>query len=155
MAGPGIPETNPGLLPYRWGFGVDPQNPIEPDVRETVLFLSLLEQMDIKLVNLSAGSPYYCPHIQRPALFPPSDGYLPPEDPLVGVARQMEVVRTLKRQFPNLIFSGSGYSDLQDFLAPVAHAARGDGWVDVVGLGRMALSYPPLLHDLLRGRTKE
>src|SRR6266849_5916052 len=29
--GPGIPETNPGLLPYRWGFGVDPQNPIEPD----------------------------------------------------------------------------------------------------------------------------
>ena len=29
-----------------------------------------------------AGSPYYNPHIQRPALFPPSDGYLPPEDPL-------------------------------------------------------------------------
>ena len=31
-----------------------------------------------------AGSPYYNPHVQRPALFPPSDGYLPPEDPLRG-----------------------------------------------------------------------
>ena len=153
--GPGIPETNSGLLPYRWGFGVDPQNPTEPDVRETVLFLSLLEQMDIKLVNLSAGSPYYCPHIQRPALFPPSDGYLPPEDPLVGVARQMEVVQTLKRQFPNLILVGSGYSYLQDFLAPVAQAAVRDGWVDVVGLGRMALSYPKLLHHVLEGRATD
>ena len=41
----------------------------------------------VKLLNLSAGSPYYNPHIQRPAMFPPSDGYQPPEDPLVGVER--------------------------------------------------------------------
>ena len=34
--------------------------------------------------ELTCGSPYYNPHIQRPAMFPPSDGYLPPEDPLVG-----------------------------------------------------------------------
>jgi len=44
-------------------------------------------------LNLSAGSPYYNPHIQRPAAYPPSDGYQPPEDPLVGVARQINVVR--------------------------------------------------------------
>src|SRR6266851_7942550 len=96
--GVGIPETDSGLVPYRWGFGLDPLSPTEPDLRESVLFLTLLEQLDIRLVNLTAGSPYYCPHIQRPALFPPSDGYLPPEDPLVGVARQMNVVRQLKQQ---------------------------------------------------------
>jgi len=151
-AGPGIPEIDSSLVPYRWGFGVDPHNPLEPDLRETVLFLSLLEKLDIKLVNLSAGSPYYCPHIQRPAFFPPSDGYAPPEDPLVGVARQLNAVRELKHQFPNLIVVGSGYSYLQDFLPQVAQAAVREQWVDIVGLGRMALSYPELLLDVLEGR---
>ena len=42
------------------------------------------------LVCVTGGSPYYNPHVQRPALFPPTDGYQPPEDPLVGVARQSE-----------------------------------------------------------------
>jgi 2,4-dienoyl-CoA reductase-like NADH-dependent reductase (Old Yellow Enzyme family) len=151
--GPGIPEIDQTLIPYRWGFGVDRDNPIESDFSETAHFLSLLEQLKIKLVNLSAGSPYYSPHIQRPALFPPSDGYAPPEDPLVGVARQMHAVQRMKRQFPNLIFVGSGYSYLQDFLPAVAQAAVREGWVDLVGLGRMALSYPELLRDVLEGRA--
>src|SRR5262249_22176366 len=137
--GPGIPEIDQTLIPYRWGFGVDRDNPIESDFSETARLLSLLEQLKIKLVNLSAGSPYYSPHIQRPALFPPSDGYAPPEDPLVGVARQMHAVQRMKQQFPNLIFVGSGYSYLQDFLPAVAQAAVREGWVDLVGLGRMAL----------------
>ena len=45
-------------------------------------------------------SPYYNPHIQRPAFYPPSDGYRPPEDPLVGVARQIEATRELKAPHP-------------------------------------------------------
>ena len=96
----------------------------------------------IFLVNLTAGSPYYNPHIQRPALFPPSDGYLPPEDPLVGVARQIDVVRQFKARFPGLIMVGSGYSYLQEWLPHVAGAVVGGGWADSVGLGRMTLSYP-------------
>src|SRR5262245_12106184 len=88
--GPGIPEPHGQCIPYRWGFGVDPQDPTRADLAEPTRFLSLLEEMDIRLVNLTAGSPYYNPHIQRPALFPPSDGYQPPEDPLAGVARQMQ-----------------------------------------------------------------
>jgi hypothetical protein len=106
-------------------------------------------------VNLSAGSPYYTPHIQRPALYPPSDGYQPPEDPLVGVARQMDAVRTLKRRFPNLIFVGSAYSYLQDFLPLVAQAALRNGWVDSVGLGRMVLTYPEQLWDALEGNAAQ
>jgi len=35
-------------------------------------------------VCITAGSPYYNPHIQAAALFPPVDAYQPPEDPLVG-----------------------------------------------------------------------
>ncbi len=149
--GPGIPEKHEDLLPYRWGFGVNSVNPTEPDLGETERLLSILERMKIHLVNVTAGSPYYNPHIQRPAFYPPSDGYQPPEDPLAGVARQMNATRKLKEQFPNLIFVGTAYTYLQDFLPLVAQAALREGWVDLVGLGRMALSYPELLWDACAG----
>jgi NADPH2 dehydrogenase len=149
---PGIPDIPAGLIPYRWGFGLDPLHPTEQDLSEPILFLSLLEKLNIRLVNLTAGSPYYSPHIQRPALFPPSDGYDAPEDPLLGVARQMEMTRLLKQRFPNLIFVGSAYSYLQDFVPYVAQAAVREGWVDMVGLGRMVLTYPELLWDASEGQ---
>ena len=150
--GPGIPEIYDQALPYSWGFGVKSENPEEYDLMEPKLFLSLLRELDIRLVNISGGSPYYNPHIQRPALYPPSDGYQPPEDPLIGVARQMEVTRLLKQKFPDLLFVGTGYSYLQEFLPVVAQAAIREGWVDAIGLGRMVLSYPELPLDVISGR---
>src|SRR2546430_3342511 len=153
--GPGIPEEYAHLIPYRWGFGVNPENPTQPDLTETIQFLVLLEDLKISLVNLTAGSPYYNPHIQRPALYPPSDGYQPAEDPLISVALQMNVTRELKQQFPNLIVVGTAYSYLQDYLPHVAQAAIREGWVDVVGMGRMILTYPELLHDASEGKVLE
>jgi len=119
------------------------------NLQEPSLFMKLLEELEIKLVCTTAGSPYYNPHIQRPAYFPPSDGYHPPEDPLVGVARQIEATANLKRLHPNLTFVGSGYTYLQDWLPGVAEAAVRMGKVDAIGLGRMVLSYPELPADYL------
>jgi len=153
--GPGIPEVHDHLIPYRWGFGVDANRPTEIDLTETIQFLSLLEELNIPLVNLTAGSPYYNPHIQRPALYPPSDGYQPAEDPLISVARQMGVARELKRRFPNLLLVGTAYSYLQDFLPNVAQAAVREGWIDAVGMGRMILTYPEILHDASEGKPIE
>jgi 2,4-dienoyl-CoA reductase-like NADH-dependent reductase (Old Yellow Enzyme family) len=116
-------------------------------------FMKLLEELGIRLVCTTAGSPYYNPHIQRPAYFPPSDGYQPPEDPLVGVARQIGATAELKQRHPNLIFVGSGYTYLQDWLPHTAQAVVRDGWVDSVGLGRMVLSYPDLPADVLAGNV--
>ena len=101
-------------------------------------------------VNISGGSPYYNPHIQRPAIFPPSDGYQPPEDPLAGVARQIDVARQCKVAVPELPMVGSGYSYLQDYLPHVAQAAVRRGWIDFVGLGRMVLAYPEFPRDCWR-----
>ena len=148
--GPGVPDQT--KLPYHWGFGVDVDDPQQYDLSEPRRFLALLRELGIHLVNISGGSPYYNPHIQRPALYPPSDGYLPPEDPLVGVARQMEVTRALKEEFPELILVGTGYSYLQEYLPNVAQAVVRQGWVDSIGLGRMVLSYPELPRDVLSGR---
>jgi NADPH2 dehydrogenase len=151
--GPGIPEEHQHLIPYLWGFGVDQHDPTKPDLTEALRFFTVLEELGICLVNVTAGSPYYCPHIQRPAFYPPSDGYQPPEDPLAGVARQLEAVCQLKQHFPKLIVVGTAYSYLQDFLPNVAQAAVRLGWVDSIGLGRMVLSYPEMLSDVVAGRT--
>jgi NADPH2 dehydrogenase len=150
--GPGVPEDVSSHLPYRYAFGVDPDEPTRYDLDEPKALLAILRGLGIRLVNVTAGSPYYNPHIQRPALYPPSDGYAPPEDPLVGVARQLAVTRELKRSFPDLCIMGTGYSYLQEFLPNVAQAAVRQGWVDVVGLGRMVLAYPELPLDILSGR---
>jgi NADPH2 dehydrogenase len=132
-----------------YGFGVDPQNPLAPDLTEAIRLLNILRDLGVAAVNLSCGSPYYSPHIQRPAIFPPSDGYPPPEDPLVGVARQIQAARECKLAVPGLPLVGSGYSYLQDFLPHVAQAVVKKGWIDAVGLGRMVLAYPELPSDTL------
>jgi 2,4-dienoyl-CoA reductase-like NADH-dependent reductase (Old Yellow Enzyme family) len=149
--GPGVPEDYSQCLPYCYGFGVNANHPVEYDLTEPAGFLELCANLGIKLVNLSAGSPYYNPHIQRPAAYPPSDGYLPPEDPLAGVARQIRAVRELKAGAPkSLVLIGTGYTYLQDYLPHVAQAVLAKGWVDSVGVGRMILSYPDIFTDCLR-----
>src|SRR5262245_50849297 len=39
--GPGIPEDFSHCLPYNFGFGVNPMNPVEPDLSEAIQFVSL------------------------------------------------------------------------------------------------------------------
>jgi NADPH2 dehydrogenase len=148
--GLGVPMRFNGALPYKFGFGVAADDPLRYDLEEPARFLEMLQSLNVTLVNLSAGSPYYNPHIQRPAYYPPSDGYQPPEDPLVGVARQIDVVRQLKQRFPSMVLVGTGYSYLQELLPQVAQAVVRAGWADLVGIGRMVLSYPQMPLDSLR-----
>ncbi len=154
--GHGIPEDHAHLLPYHFGFGVDPADPTQLDLTEPLRFIQLCADLGVSILNTTAGSPYYVPHIQRPAAFPPSDGYQPPNDPLIDVARQMAIVRDIKQRVPSsMLIVGSGYTYLQDFLPHVAQSVIATGWADAVGLGRMALSYPTILTDAIAGRPIE
>jgi 2,4-dienoyl-CoA reductase-like NADH-dependent reductase (Old Yellow Enzyme family) len=149
--GIGVPEVDPRDYTCAFGLMSDPATP--PSLDPARSFLRTLMASGIEWVCVTAGSPYYNPHIQRPALFPPSDGYQPPEDPLVGVARQVAAVGVLKQEFPSLAIVGSGYSYLQEWLPNVGQAAVRNGLADFVGLGRMVLSYPEMPLDVLAGRT--
>lgn len=142
--------------PVRWDdevyddcFSHSPELPTPESLAESIRLIRCLQALDVMAVNITCGSPYYNPHIQRPAMFPPSDGYLPPEDPLVGVARQIHAARICKQAVPTMPMVGSGYSYLQDYLPHVAQAVVRAGWIDFVGLGRMVLSYPNLPEDIL------
>lgn len=154
--GPGIPEDFSACLPYRYGFGVNPEDPTQIDLTETHAFVALCGELGVKVLNTSAGSPYYTPHLQRPAAFPPSDGYQPAYDPLVDVERQLQVVRQIKARAPkDLYIIGSGYTYLQEFLPNVAQSIVRQSWADAIGLGRAVLSYPAMLADAIQGRTME
>jgi len=151
--GPGIAVDASASMPYQYGFGINETDPTQIALQETFAFLEVVESLNIQLMNITLGSPYYNPHLTRPAMYPPSDGYQPPEDPLIGVARHLDAVRKLKQRFPKMVFVGSGYTYLQEFLPHVAQAVVREGWTDFVGLGRMVLSYPELPADVLAGRT--
>ena len=148
--GTGVSETW-GDGPYRHAFGGDGTG-VGFDLTEPTRFVKLLSYLGVKLVCVTVGSPYYNPHMQRPAVFPPSDGYLPPEDPLVGVARQIDVTAKLKAAAPELLVVGSGFTYLQEWLPRVGQAVVANGLADFVGLGRMVLSYPELPADVIAGR---
>ena len=138
--------------PYANAFGGDGTG-TGIDLTETHRVLDMLTDLGVGLISATAGSPYYCPHVQRPAFFPPSDGYRPPEDPLVGVARQLAATAELARAHAETTIIGSGYSYLQEWLPHVGQAAVAAGGVSMVGLGRMALSYPDLPAQVLRGEA--
>ena len=148
----GVPIDFRPYLPWRYGFGLDPDNPLEIDLTEPLAFLRQCRDLGIRLVNISGGCAYYNPHLLRPAAFPPSDGYPPPEDPLTGCARLLDVAARCKRAVPDLTLVGTGYTYFQDYLPYVAQAQVRLGHVDLVGLGRMLLPYPELPHDILTGR---
>lgn len=148
----GVPEAFTG--DYRYAFGGS-KNGLDFDLTTTFEFLEVLQRLDISLLCVTCGSPYYNPHIQRPALFPPSDGYQPPEDPLVGVARQIRATAAIKERFPEMIVVGSGYSYLQEWLPNVGQSVIRNQQADSIGLGRMVLSYPELPADVLAGRPLE
>jgi 2,4-dienoyl-CoA reductase-like NADH-dependent reductase (Old Yellow Enzyme family) len=151
----GQPMAYENLLPYQFGFGVRQESPLEYDLTEGFELLRRLQAVGVLAVNISCGSPYYNPHIQRPAIFPPSDGYQPPEDPLVGVTRQIHAARACKQAVPDLPLVGTGYSYLQEYVPHVAQAVVRAGWIDIVGLGRMVLSYPELPADTLCAGTTD
>ena len=146
--GVGVPET-PG--PYRLAFGGDGSG-VGSDLTETHRVLDMLVDLGVGLVCATAGSPYYVPHIQRPAYFPPSDGYQPPEDPLVGVARLIAATEEISRRHPEMQVVGAGLSYLQEWLPNVGQAMVARGMADAIGLGRMILSYPRMPTDVLAGR---
>ena len=147
--GSGVAAIDPSQ--YHAAFGLLEGGDLDAALGEAKQVLQLLEDREVRWVCITAGSPYYCPHAQRPALFPPSDGYDPPEDPLHGVARVLDATARLKQAFPRLAIVGTGYSYLQEWLPHVAQHHVREGRTDFVGLGRTMLSYPDLPADLLAG----
>ena len=138
---------------YRYAFGGDGTG-LGYDLTEPIRFLELAQSLGVELICTTVCSPYNNPHFQRPAYYPVSDGYLPPEDPVIGANRQIQAVAAVKAHFQHssMRFIGACYACLQDYLTQVGQHAVRSGQVDFVGIGRMVLAYPNLCADTLDGK---
>lgn len=148
------PETRLGKprsfpVPYTCGFGVNPDNPLEPDLAEPKEVLRILRRLGVSLVNISMGNPYANPHIGRPFEKPDDGNYEAPEHPLIGVDRHFRLCAELQKAFPDSVFVGTGYSWLQHFQLNAGAANIRDGNVTMMGIGRGALAYPNFARDAL------
>ncbi len=64
------------------------------DADDAVEALKIFRDAGLQLVNVTAGCPYFNPHVGRPADKEPPDGYGAPENQLVGVARHFRSGRS-------------------------------------------------------------
>lgn len=77
---------------------------------ETMSFIRVMAAQGVKMFNTAMGSPHYNPHLTRPELHLPSDGYQPPENSQIGVMGRLVVVRDPKRARPEVMLLSSDYA---------------------------------------------
>ncbi|HPZ29682.1 MAG TPA: hypothetical protein PK894_08030, partial [Defluviitoga sp.] len=138
------------FLHYPIGWGINEQG--ELDLTEPLKLISELQDTGVKLINITAGSPYINPHINRPA-----DGeakkYTPPEPPLIGVERLIKLSKEIQNNFTDLIVVGTGFSWFREYVTYVASGMVEKGYAKIIGLGRMAFAYPDFAKDIIeKGR---
>jgi 2,4-dienoyl-CoA reductase (NADPH2) len=136
-------------MPYPYAWGMDKEVPGKVDLSEPIQLVRLMAQRGVKLVNISAGSPYYNAFVGRPFDQPTRGAAVPEEHPLEGVARLIGVARHIQLAVPEMVIMGAGYSWLRQFFPYVAAATLAMGWVKIAGLGREAFAYPDFARDIL------
>ena len=144
--GVGVPL--PYTTPYPWGWGVNPNNPLEEDLTEEKQAIGWFKDWGVELLNVSIGCPYYNPHIVRPFEKPDEGNYEQPEHPLNGVDRHFRISGELQRAYPDLPMVGSGYSWLQIYSINAAAHNLEQGNIRIFGIGRNALAYPDFATDV-------
>ena len=134
-------------IEYPYGWGVNAQDVSLPDFSEPLKLAQALYAEGVRLLNVTMGTPYFNPHVNRPY---DKGGYVPPEHPLVGVARLLEGTTLVQRAVPGLTVVGTGYTWIRQHAAQVAAGMVSTGCASVVGFGRQAFAYPDFADDILR-----
>ncbi len=133
-------------IPYPYGFCTTEAGDV--DLTEAYRLLSELHGSGLSLLNVSMGTPYYNPHVNRPY---DSGGYEPPEHPLTGVERMIKTAANIKSALPTLFVIGTGYSYLRASSPYAAAGVLKSGGADLIGFGRMAFAYPDFARDMING----
>lgn len=137
-------------IPYPYGWGVDEDDYTKPDLAEPKKLVKLLSEKGVRLINFTIANPYYNPHVGRPFNQPIKGAYDEPEHPLKGVERLIDIAGQVQKEFPEMVFVGTGYSWLRQLMGNVGAASVEGGKITLVGAGRMAFAYPDFAKDLLR-----
>jgi 2,4-dienoyl-CoA reductase-like NADH-dependent reductase (Old Yellow Enzyme family) len=139
------------FIPYPYGFGMSKDGSLIPDLDEAVHLINDLQDK-VPLWNITAGVPYYNPHVNRPFDTPLKGAEIPKEHPLQGIDRMIALTAHLQKEFPDLPMVGSAYSWLRQFFPNVGAGVLEQGMASYIGIGRMAFAYPDAPKDLMDKR---
>lgn len=136
-------------IPYPYGFGVDKDNYLKPDYTEPVKLIKKLKALGMPLINITMGTPYYNPHVNRPY---DKGGYIPPEHPLEGIYRLLSGIGEIQRNVPDIAVVSTGYSWPREFAASIGAGVLEKGMATMIGFGRQAFAYPDFAKDIISGK---
>lgn len=133
-------------FPYPYGFGVNAQNGLKPDLTEPIRLIGeLKEEFNIPVINVTMGNPYKNPHVNRPY---DHGNYVPDEHPLEGEGRMMAGLSVIQHALPQMPVIGSAFSYPRQWAGNLAAAMVAGGHCAMAGFGRMAFAYPGFIKDL-------
>ena len=140
-------------LPHPDGFGVARGETPIPDLSEPLRLRELLIEAGCVLFNVTAGIPYYNPHVGRPYDRPARGGTCTDIHPLRGVGSLLQWAARFQQMRPSSPVVGTGYTWLRHYWPNVGAAVIARGQASFIGLGRGAFAYPDAPLDLMaRGR---
>ncbi len=123
------------------GWGCSPDDFHQVMLDEPLRLTRDLIKEGLCLVNVTMGSPYYNPYVNRPA----NRGAAHPEHPLAGVRRLVSGAKAANSEVSAV---ATGLSWLRQYGPNLAAALVRDGWADFAGFGRMNFAYPDFPRDL-------
>ena len=140
------------VIPYPDGFGMakSEDDPYRVDLSESIRLLGEINRLGVNLVNVTMGTPYYNPHINRPYDYNIART-APPSHPLVNLANFINHVGTLQKTYPHMTFVGTGYSYLRHFAIGAAAYSLENKLAGLIGFGRGAFAYKGFAHDMMNG----
>jgi 2,4-dienoyl-CoA reductase-like NADH-dependent reductase (Old Yellow Enzyme family) len=133
-------------IPYPYGWGVDKNDHRKFDFTEPLKLIRILHEKGVGLLNLTMGTPYYNPHVNRP--FDKGE-YIPEEHPLQGVARLIGGIGQIQQSIPEMAIVGTGYSWLRQFSPHLAAGTLENKYATIIGYGREGFAYPDFSKDIL------
>ena len=125
-----------------WGVGEN----LSLDLEEPLRLVRDLEKRGVRLLNITMGTPYYNPHVNRPYA---RGGYEQPENPVLGVARLLYGCKRAQEIVPNVVCVATGMSYLRHFGPAIAAGLMEAGGAKAIGWGRGSFAYPDFAKDIL------
>ena len=125
-----------------WGVGENLSLALEEPLR----LVKDLEARGVTLLNITMGTPYYNPHVNRPYA---RGGYEQPENPIDGVARLLYGCKRAQETVPGVVCVATGFSYLRQYGPAFAAGLVAEGGAKCVGWGRGSFAYPDFAKDII------
>jgi len=130
--------------------GFDTDENLEPKLQEALFLARGLAQRGVTILNITLGTPYFNPHINRPyASYPKGEGYDQPEDPMIGVKRLFTACGMIQQSLPEVVCVATGFSYLRQWAPYVGAGLVKAGLAKSCGFGRQSFAYPDFAVDIL------